>query len=216
MTKKNSGFTILEVLIATLIFSIVLLLCMQAVTRIGYLYYKGVTSAQVQDLTRQLSDEIVQQIQFGSRPPSGNVQPGDPDVPLIFCVGDNRYRATLNREMGVESTTVLLREPIGGTGECDPDDNFGSGAVELASRGMRIQNLSINRGGDGNVWSLTIRVGIGGTDLYEGLETAPDSGIPNDDVSTYTNAICRSGISGAQFCATSELQSSLLRRINVE
>ncbi len=221
MTKKKTrGFTIIEVLIATLIFSVVLLLSMQAVTRIGYLYFKGVSSVRIQELARQLSDEITQQIQFGSRPPITNSVDGilpnsDPEnTPLVFCIGDNRYRAVLNREMGTEADSILLRESVGGIGECDPDPTtFGSGAVELGTKGMRIQNLTVQRVADG-VWFVRIRLGLGGADLYENLESTP--GVPNDDPDIYREAVCQSGISGSQYCATSDLESSILRRINVE
>ncbi|MEK7471955.1 MAG: prepilin-type N-terminal cleavage/methylation domain-containing protein, partial [Patescibacteria group bacterium] len=61
--RRQLGFTILEVLIASMVFTVVLMICVQVVTRIGQLYFKGVTSSQIQDLTRKLSEEFSGQIQ---------------------------------------------------------------------------------------------------------------------------------------------------------
>lgn len=218
MKKKtlNAGFTILEVMIATMIFTVVLLLCMQAVTRIGYLYYKGVTSAQIQDLTRQLSDEFAQQIQFGSKPPfPDTIQGGNPSTPLIFCVGDNRYRAVMNRAMGGYGgtvTTVLQRTSLGGAGTCNTSDTGFSGATELAPRGMRILKLNIIKNPSANVWSVDIRLALGaGTNAEDDSQIFDNIGDTN-----YSNATCKTQVAGAQFCSVAELRTTLLRRINVE
>jgi prepilin-type N-terminal cleavage/methylation domain-containing protein len=128
----SSGFTILEVLIATTVFTIVLLICTYAVTRIGQLYFKGVTSSQIQDLTRKMSDEFSGQIQFGSSLPIPDSITGDsPTTPLIFCVGDNRYRAIMNRKLGDPGVDTVLQR-IAYSGACVTTDTGFDGATELA------------------------------------------------------------------------------------
>jgi len=213
----RSGFTILEVLISTMIFTVVLLICIQAITRIGQLYYKGVTSSQIQELTRSLSEEFSSQIQFGSSIPYPYpISGGDPTIPLIFCVGDNSYRAIMNRKLGDSGVnTVLKRKAY--SGACSFSSTWFDDATELGVRNMRILKLqiielqiigsTINSG----VWSVNIRLALGDSDIFDYPVTGS-----TDAPEVYGSAICRSGISGSQFCATSELSSTLLRRVKVE
>ncbi len=213
MNKKHqAGFTILEVMIATMVFTVVLLICTYAVTRIGQLYFKGVTSSQIQDLTRKLSDEFTGQIQFGSSLPiPDSISGGSPATPLIFCVGDNRYRAVMNQKLGDPGVdTVLQRIPY--SGACDLNDTGFAGSTELAVNNMRILKLSIIRSvTDPYIWSIDIRLALGDSDIFD----YPVTGA-TDLPAVYGSAICKSGISGSQFCATSELQSTILRRVKVE
>lgn len=206
---RSSGFTILEILIATMVFTIVLMLCVTVVTRLGQLYFKGVTTAQIQDLTRSLSDEFSQQIQFGSTLPiPDSISGGDPDDPLIFCVGDNRYRAIMNKKLG-DVDSVLKRESY--SGACVTTDTGFDDATELAINNMRILKLSVIRSvTDPFIWSINIRLALGESDIFE---------YPDGDAETpavYGLASCKSGILGSQFCATSELSSTILRRVKVE
>lgn len=214
MTKhRTSGFTILEVLIATMVFTIVLMICVQVVTRIGQLYFKGVTSSQIQDLTRNLSEEFSSQIQFGSSiPQPDSITGGQAGDVLIFCVGDNRYRAVMNRKLLGDRGVPSVLKRMTYSGECDlVTDNFDD-ATELAVKNMRILKLSIVRSVDHpSVWKLDIRLALGDDDLF----SFPVAG-STDTPAVYGEAICDSGISGSQFCATSELSSTLFRRVEVE
>jgi len=213
MTKRRtSGFTILEVLIATMVFTVVLMICIQVVTRIGQLYFKGVTSAQIQDLTRKLSEEFSGQIQFGSGIPYPDTISGnDPNLPLVFCVGDNSYRAIMNRRVGDSITSgpvtsVLLRKPY--SGACSFSNTWFDDATELAIKNMSILKLSIIRSTtDPYIWTLDIRLALGDSDIFS------YPAVSTDDPAVYGAAICKSGILGSQFCATSELSSTILRRV---
>lgn len=212
--KKNlsSGFTILEVLIASMVFTVVLMLCVTVVTRLGQLYFKGVTSSQIQDLTRNLTDEFSQQIQFGSSLPIPDSIAGNdtPTLPLIFCVGDNRYRAIMNRKLDPPTVPSVLKR-IAYSGPCVTTDTGFTDATELAVNNMRILKLSIIRSpADPYIWSLSIRLALGDDDLLS------YSSASTDTAAVYGSAICRSGISGSNFCATSELSSTILRRVKVE
>ncbi len=57
---KPHGFTIIELLIATTIFSVVLLLAASGLLYIGRLYYKGLTSSATQEAARNIMQELTQ------------------------------------------------------------------------------------------------------------------------------------------------------------
>lgn len=110
---NNKGFTIVELLFSTTVFSIVLLLCLTALVQIGRMYYKGVTTSQTQTAARALLDEVSQSIQFsgaGVTPPAsldGSSAPVGPTIAVggsitasavgYFCVGATRYTFVLDR-----------------------------------------------------------------------------------------------------------------------
>lgn len=70
LRDNQRGFTLLELMIATTIFSSILLLLTFGLINIGKSYYKGRNTARTQELARRVMDEISQSIRFGDRAPS--------------------------------------------------------------------------------------------------------------------------------------------------
>src|SRR3989338_4615433 len=99
MHKKDSGFTIIELMIATTVFSLVLLLCTFGLLQVARVYYKGVTGAKVQEALRNVTDNITRVIQFSGGsvvPPPANTTGG---TPFVFCIDDQRYSVVINRQL---------------------------------------------------------------------------------------------------------------------
>jgi|GEM_PF-759510 len=65
--NKHQGFTIIELMISTVIFSLVLLGATAAIVQIGQKYSKGITYARTQEVARSTVDEIAQSLQFTSQ-----------------------------------------------------------------------------------------------------------------------------------------------------
>lgn len=209
MTRHQTGFTILEVLISTMVFTVILTACIVGITKIGQLYYKGTTLSKIQELTRQLTDEFSQQIQFGSvLPSSDSIVVSSPTSPLIFCVGDNRYRVVPNRELGSSGVDTVIKR-MTYSGACDLTDNNFSSATELAVKGMRVLKFSITKTGLEPIWNIEIKLGAGSDDLFQSSVSGSA-----DDPTVYGASVCRSGLSGSEFCGTSELHTTILRRVN--
>lgn len=205
MTKRQAGFTIIEVLIATLVFTVVLLICLQGITQIGKVYYKGVSQSQAQEVVRSLADEISEQIQFGSTVPSANNIPMNANggATNVFCIGDNIYQLTLNRQVA-SGVSALLRMPKA-TANCDTSASFAT-AQEVIPRGMRLSAFTISQDATNPaLWLVRVKVVSGDNEL---LINTTDS-----DPNSYNNATCKTGISGSQYCASAEIQTSVLRRI---
>ncbi len=118
LQKHQQGFTIIELMISTVIFSLVLLICLQGIVQVTRAYYKGVTQSRTQEVARNLLDEITQTIQL-----SGSVitfdDPADfgPTINVtqvsqgigIFCAGNKKYTYALDRKVS-ESTNENLKE----------------------------------------------------------------------------------------------------------
>ena len=61
---RNKGFTIVELLIATAVFSFILLVVTTGIIRLGNMYYKGVISSRTQESIRNIVSETSSAIQF--------------------------------------------------------------------------------------------------------------------------------------------------------
>lgn len=215
---SQSGFTIVEFLIATAVFAMVILICSFAIIHVGRMYYKGVLMNRTQDTSREVMDDIVAAIQFGeqSNNPDLFARLSDPvtynDVQVrAWCLGNVRYSfapgAVLSDSSGVDgditrSRHVLWRDSL--VGNCVPlditqADPGGVDARELLGSNMRLPQFDIARPATGEAWGVSIRVVYGDSpDLF--FDDAPF-------------AVCRGAAAGGQFCAVSSLQTSVTKRL---
>lgn len=117
ITRRHNqqGFTILELMIATVVLSVILLIATLTIFGVGKLYYKGQTTAQTQDTARNVIEQISRQLQFSGDKPNllntapGNscalsmwcaswAAPGGSATVYAYCIGSTRYSFVLNRE----------------------------------------------------------------------------------------------------------------------
>jgi prepilin-type N-terminal cleavage/methylation domain-containing protein len=227
--KKSAGFTIIELMIATSIFSILLLVCSFALIQIARSYYKGVTSSQTQDAARSIVDQISQGIQFSGNNIATTPTSLPPPLPpstgssYIFCIGDQRYSVQLNQEVESNPTPpdqgyhALVVDTYPGCTSGSMSQNLNSNSVlgrELLPTNMRLSKLSVTQvPGQTNLYSINVRVVYGDSNLL-------CSPIANDcnssSQSTYlTNSdiACKNTYEGTQFCAVSELDTVVQQRI---
>ncbi len=182
-TKNSNGFTILELMIATTIFSTILLLCTYGLIQVGNTYYKGATTARTQAVARSIMDDISYEIQYGTAKPQL-------PSPQLVCIGPTRFSATLNAQV-TGATHGLLFDRNGSAGCAAP----GSGK-ELLGENMRLTKFSVTLVpatlASPEHYDIIINVVYGDTDLIDGDN-------------------CR-GTLGNQFCASAYLESSIRRR----
>lgn len=193
---NDRGFTVIELLIATSVFSTVLLLSTFGIMQVGRTYYKGVTIIRTQNAARNVMDTISQAIQFSGSKPLGTNNPVSP-LPTAattsgrFCIGNTRYEYRIGSNVGNGGAMRVTENIASG---CPADFAFNQGR-ELLAQNMRITRLVIVDNGNED-YSIQISVAYGETDL-----TNP------------ATRLCNGG-AGSQFCATSELNTTITRRIN--
>lgn len=101
---SEAGFTIIELLIATLIFTVILIVITLCVMQFTRQYYRGVIASRTQNVARQLMDDVVQTIQFapGTVYELHHLLPSDsPSAsPVGYCVGQSaRYSFRLDQQV---------------------------------------------------------------------------------------------------------------------
>ncbi len=107
---STAGYTIVELMVATAIFSVILLLCATAMINVGNTYHKGIISSQTQDAARGVIDELGDQVKFGSTIPSATATATYGGLTVrSFCIGEKRYSYALDTQVtdGLSSGTYI-------------------------------------------------------------------------------------------------------------
>ncbi len=189
--KSNAeGFTIVELLISTLIFSMILLIVTVGIIQITRVYYKGLTEAQTQNTARAAMDDITQGIQF-----SGGTVSATQASTKSFCIGDQQYSYALGKQLGSQTTKALWKTNTPG---CSGNPAVAASGKEFLSDKMRLSNLTVTSLG-ANLWKVSLTVAYGDDDLL--------------DNPTSTNPNCKGVTAGTQFCSISTLTSTVIQRV---
>jgi len=210
--QQQSGFTIVELLIAASVFSSVLLIITFGLINIAKTYYKGVTTTRTQEVAREVMNDLSQSIQLSGGIVYGPTQHGNN---WVICAGGKKYTYTYRQvkepidDLATQAHHGMVVQSVPlCTAALGPDPSFSaSGAIpdsrELIGRNMRVANINLERlPGGGNVYRLDVRILYGDQDLLE----------DSDDADTLVDR-CRSNVQGSEFCAVSELSTIIDKRV---
>ncbi|HSX34132.1 MAG TPA: prepilin-type N-terminal cleavage/methylation domain-containing protein [Candidatus Saccharimonadales bacterium] len=203
--KGMQGFTIVELMMATLVFSVILLMVTIGVLQVNRVYYKGVTETNTQNTARGIMDTISQAIQFngGTVGPLPTPASPTPGTTYYVCVNNQQfiYRQGFQLVSGSPGThqtnQAFLQKAI--TGACGTPASPLTGR-ELLSPNMRLSNLQVTRIGTSNLYKVQVTVTYGDDDVM----TNPTSLSP----------VCKGIRAGNQFCSVSTLSTVVEKRIN--
>lgn len=219
MKTPQKGFTIIELLIATTVFSLVLLLATAGIMHVTKQYYQGVVQARVQETLRTVVDEIGESIRFSnadlsipvSMPSQTQYGDGDPGRFGYFCMGAKRYSFVIDRQLksgGSNETNrhsrhVLWVDQPSGASPCNSIADLNSSPPttdgrELLSENMRLTKFSIMDAGVPSSGTYKIDVGIAYGD---------------DDLLEPTTRKCKVE-AGSEFCAYAEMSVIVTKRLN--
>jgi prepilin-type N-terminal cleavage/methylation domain-containing protein len=228
--KSQKGFTIIELMISTIIFSLVLLGATAAIVQIGKQYYKGVTISRTQEVARSTVEEISQSLQYTSRdikapnypggatefygPIIGDLSNGDT---FYFCVGVKRYTFALGTPLLAPKNHVFwVDEPNAGCANAvtmgPADLNAinpslstypGVNGRELLDKYMRITEFSVIAKQQ-QLWTVSLTIATG--DLSNQL-------VSTDPVTGNPKVTCEGSMLGAEFCAVSRISVNVSKRI---
>ena len=203
--QKASGFTIIELLVASAVFSVVLVIVMATFIQVSRIFYKGVNMSNTQDDTRNALTSIASDIQFASNTPatvdSGSGGSG------TFCVGTHLYAYYTDHQVGSSNPAGIYRED-GNTSVCPPSFDI-TKAEQMLGNGMQLNYLHIDC--DGTICHLNTHVIFyGGTpDGLFASASNPGSSTPWNEA----DADCTGALTSSQYCATADFKRTVLQRI---
>ncbi|HET9721816.1 MAG TPA: prepilin-type N-terminal cleavage/methylation domain-containing protein [Candidatus Saccharimonadales bacterium] len=207
--SHSPGFTIVELLVATSVFSVVLLGALAGFLEIGHLFYKGVSTSNTQAVANQILQDVSGQFQTNGGFTS--VPPTDGSTYAYYCIGDTRYTYNINHEVNVNDSTD--RSPGGHYGilkDVLPGDGCGTPCVsscvqgeapfqsptELLGDKMTLRQFSITPSASGsNFFNISIVVSYGEDDAF-------------DNISDPNTIVCKANSGLDQFCSVSRLNTS--------
>lgn len=221
MNSKNSqkGFTIIELMVAIIVFSAVLMLCAYAILHVGRMYHKGTLVNAVQDASRRLGDDVVQAIQFGAgsnsiafiRNPATTqtfgVAPNTVEVNAI-CIGEIRYSYAVNGAKNINGVrNVAWKDRVSADyAECAPQDltqqTPSVNGEDMLGDTMRIPVFEVVEIGTASL-QRTIRVRLV-------IAYGRDTGLFEP---TPPFQICRGVNASGQFCATANYETLATKRL---
>jgi len=217
--QPQSGFTIIELMIATTVLSVILLWVTSMMIGIGALFYRGVSQARIQDAVRSTADEVSQQLELSGVLPSAGQDTTLPVAVNVYCMGNIRYSYVLNTAASSALPHIFWRDNTNGA--CDPKKS-----ADLTNSDPNHADAGTNGGDLLPAYSLLTAFCIGALQ-------ADNSSCNPDFISPYTihigmaygdassggvlnlagiNSTCKGG-AGDQFCATSSLTTSVASRL---
>lgn len=222
-TSEQKGFTIVELSIATVAFSIILLIAMAGFFGIGRLFYKGVSVSQTQETANQIFQDV-----------NGNFQTAASVSPkqtiggyTYYCVGNSRYTFNIDNKVSLAaSPDHTAPPPIGGgnfgilkdvlpgsggacatpcndiSGTCPASSVKFNNPIELLGEKIRVEKFDITVIADKpNLYNVSLIIAYGDTNVLKWTDTA-------NPATVYCSG---GGTTGQQFCAVSILNTGIYR-----
>lgn len=220
--RESKGFTIVELMIATTVFSVVLVVLTYGVIEIGRIYYKNITSSRTQEAARSITEDVSRSLQLNTE---DRVQSTNTDFAnKAYCIGNLRYTYVIDRR--VDPSTAGSRHALwvdekNPSDACTPVTNFNDNPAtvgkELIPTNMRLTQFNVS-GPVNGAYTVNVGVGYGDNDLFTFYN---DQGTTRQNLDSSNAAIneadsarslCK-GIAGSSFCAVSALSVVVKKRI---
>lgn len=217
--KNNSqkGFTIIELIIATTVFSVVLVMVSTMIIQIGKMYYKGITMSVTQQTTSTISDDVSRAVQFSG----GTIDSSSDEetATRAYCIGGIRYTYVTNKQQN-DGGHVLWRDekPSDSCSPADYSQPLNNGREMIGSH-MRLLQFEVTPLNGASAARVQVSVAYGDNDLltsYDNngtnlVDANGDGAINEADIASAT---CRSLTLGGSFCAVSGLTTIVKKRLN--
>lgn len=230
--NRESGFTIVEFMIATSVFSVILLVVTGAILMMTQKYQHSLYSSATQAAASNLVDTIAQSIKFSSG--QVGVQGPDASGTMSICIGNRQFLYLPRKQLDgpvVQTATknaVMTRQQTGASclmESIDGSTNPSGSPKELLGRNMRLSHLSI-RETSPSLWTISASVVYGDDDLLCSSGVAGSCDIPdpldqqhildtsiNPATGRSTKPLQCKITSGSQFCKVSELSTTVYKRL---
>lgn len=198
LKPTNSGFTIVELMIATLVFSVILLLATYGILNIGRLYRKSITSSRTQQTARSIIDTVAQNLKFNG----GNFVAGT----NVYCLGSNKRLSLRTNVQFVNNTShglVIDDTTCSSTSSTQDLTQSTIAGKELLGPRMRLAKFYIcdkNMGLDSNCSSIASS--LKDNTYYIFLRVI----YGDNDLLSPGNQNCNTN-AGREFCAMSEVST---------
>jgi len=215
--KRQQGFTIVELMIATLVFSMVLLVITFGVIYFTKSYYTGLNRSAVQNLARFTMKTVTESVQFTGSAIATSTDTGG----NYFCAGNKEYIFNLGVQYGGGTPTAanpgLLQEPVASGCPAPTASTYAdTNAQQLLGSKLRVVYFSLTNLG-GQLYLIQLTLAYGDNDQLCAPVGAPGScaagaaALADNQLDT-SDVVCKSQ-AGSEYCAVSSLSATVERRL---
>jgi prepilin-type N-terminal cleavage/methylation domain-containing protein len=207
---NQRGFTIVELMIATSVLAIMLLLVSIILSSIGNLYYKDTNQTRIQDEARTIADQISQDLELNG----GAVQSNNG----VYCIdGSIRYSYVIGKELGTSTPHVLWRDINPNPATCNSANLSlalpSATGVEMLGPSSRLSQFDVTLN---SPYTITINIAFGDDDLLcspsaSGNTCASSGTMPAADF-LRGDLLCK-GKAGDSYCSTANLTTTVVQRL---
>jgi prepilin-type N-terminal cleavage/methylation domain-containing protein len=217
MTRKRQpsagqdGFTIMELMIATVVLSVILLVASVLLTSIGGLYTKGTTGSQLQNNIRNILQTLSTTIEYSGASTQivGPVSHSYPPInETAICVGDIKISYVPDTIPSTVSSYTIWQSQA--TPGCVPDDLRGTPAQSSANQNIGLSNeavhyLKVSYDATSGLYTVEINA----------FSAAGIDQLVFDPTTPATKPVhCNGALKASDFCFTTALSTSIGRRLN--
>lgn len=207
IAQNQKGFTILELIIATTVFGVMLILASAGIIQIGRIYYKGITTNRTQEVARSVVEDISRNYQLSG---AETFQSKTAGGVVAVCLDTTRYSFKIDETVTDTQHALWVDkiktydatcEPLDLTQKTPGDSNtdnsdFGKSMQrELLAKNMRLGHLTISKIDSKDSLTVSVKVIYGDKDLLQEDGTCQPMGF------------------GGQFCAVASLDSFVKGRL---
>lgn len=193
--SSQAGFTIVELMIATTVFSVILVIITTGVLYFTRSYYKGVYASATQNAARNITESVMNAVRFGS----GAVGQYDPATSPgeFFCAGGYVFVFKAGEKYTSDGTTTgMYMQPMP-TADCGLPSGPDPKRQQLLGQNMRVTYIKFT--GTAPQYTLDIRVAYAGEDDMLTAVTGPD-------------VQCKPE-AGSEYCSVTSLLSTAQQRV---
>ena len=121
--QRLAGFTIVELMLATSVFSVVLLVALTSFLQVGHLFYKGVSLTNTQNVATSVLNDVSNSVQNASTISSST--PYTSGTYDYLCAGNTRYTFTTHNVNGQQVSVAASLSTTPNYNSGDNGGNFG-------------------------------------------------------------------------------------------
>lgn len=211
-SNTESGFTIVELMVASLIFSVVLIVITVGVIQFTNGYYRGINTTNTQTTAQAAIDYISQSAQFSS----GGTAVG---ASGYFCAGGKVFVYSPGKQfLGTPSLADKGLYMMDNTAATCADPGVVSGGKELLGKNMRVIQVSVTAPTAPKYLSqVKLMIAYGDSDLLCAPTSSPGScasgaATLGDPALTASDVVCKSQV-GSQWCSIANLTAVAQQRL---
>lgn len=230
-SKSEQGFTIIELMIALSVLSVLLVMSTVLLIQIGSMYSKGVNMSAIQNADRNIVNDVASAIEFGSAQPQfGSVLAaigGKPVTIYSICLDTKRYSYIVDSQVSNSPDSTLTppqnyhalwEDTMQNAGQCLPMNITAATPTNPAPPGVPTSTVAGQAGQELvplhsrlSAFSVTQQPDGNGGYIYN---IAADLAYGDNDLLTTSGGktLCK-GDSGQEYCATSHLSTAVTRRL---